>query len=64
MGNNGEFDRTVRRVLRDLKEHYPYMKYYVVLAYMPRNDDEDYSDSIYPEGLESVPKKICNFMEE
>ncbi|MBE6912588.1 MAG: DUF1273 domain-containing protein [Ruminococcaceae bacterium] len=59
VGNNGEFDRTVRRALKDLKEVYPEIKYYVVLAYMPRNDGEDYSDSIYPEGLENVPKRFA-----
>ena len=59
VGNNGEFDRTVIRVLRDLKDDYPDMKYSVVLAYMPKDDGYDYSDSIYPEGLEFVPKRYA-----
>ena len=59
VGNNGDFDRMVRRVLRDLKKEYPEIKYSVVLAYPPSDDGNDYSDSIYPEGIELVPKRFA-----
>ena len=62
VGNHGEFDAMIRRVLRQLSTKYP-IKYHVVLAYMPEKQDEyrltDYSDTILPEGIESVPKRFA-----
>ncbi len=62
VGNHGEFDAMVRRVLRELSAEYP-IKYYVVLAYMPEKHDEfdptDYSDTIIPEGIETAPKRFA-----
>lgn len=60
VGNNGNFDRCARRLLRKLKEEYPYISYYVVLAYLP-NKKTEYSEgeTIFPEGLESVPPKFA-----
>ena len=62
VGNHGEFDAMVRRVLRELSAKYP-IKYYVVLAYMPEKRDEyrlkDYSDTILPEGIETAPKRFA-----
>ena len=56
VGNQGYFDRYVRRVLRDLKQQYPHIQYAVVLAYMPgkKTEYDDYSDTMLPEGIESV----------
>ena len=56
VGNQGQFDAIVRGVLRDLKKEYPQIDYAVVLAYMPGKKDQydDYSDTILPEGIESV----------
>lgn len=34
VGNQGQFDRYVRGILRELKKDYPYIIYRVVLAYM------------------------------
>lgn len=59
VGNNGDFDIEVRRALRELKKEYPEIKYSVVLAYPPANDGWDYSDTIYPEGIELVPKRFA-----
>lgn len=61
VGNHGNVDCMVRNTLRLLKLDYPDVDYAVVLAYMPHKknifDSEDYSDTIYPEGLEySLPK--------
>ena len=56
VGNQGRFDAIVRSVLRDLQHQYPQINYAVVLAYMPGKQTEydDYSDTMLPEGIESV----------
>ena len=56
VGNQGQFDVIVRSVLRELKKEYPQITYAVVLAYMPgkKTEYDDYSDTIIPEGIESV----------
>ena len=57
VGNNGNFDYMVRKSLKVLKIKYPYIRYCVVLAYMPYkklNKNEDYSDSIFPEELSGI----------
>ena len=56
VGNHGRFDSIVRGVLRELKKEYPQINYAVVLAYMPGKQTEydDYSDTMLPEGIESV----------
>lgn len=61
VGNQGSFDFMVRETLKRLKVKYPHINYSVVLAYMPgkREEYEDYSDTIYPDGLENVPRKFA-----
>ena len=56
VGNQGRFDAIVRNVLREVKKEYPQINYAVVLAYMPGEHTEydDYSDTMLPEGIESV----------
>ena len=56
VGNQGQFDAIVRNVLRELKKEYSQIDYAVVLAYMPGKQAEydDYSDTMLPEGIESV----------
>ena len=56
VGNNGSFDRLAARALRELKEEFPHICFYVVLAYLPK---ENIENSIYPEGLENVPQRFC-----
>ena len=62
VGNHGSFDAMVRRVLKSLSAEYP-IKYYVVLAYLPgkrrSNDPVDYTDTIFPEGIETAPKRFA-----
>ena len=55
VGNQGQFDSLVRRVLKNLEKKYP-IHYAVVLAYMPtsKNEYDDLSDTMLPEGLETV----------
>ena len=63
VGNNGQFDYLVRKNLKLLKNSYPHIDYDVVLAYMPRKKKEfdlsDYSNTIFPDGLESVPQRFA-----
>ena len=56
VGNQGQFDGIVRSVLRELKKEYPHINYAVVLAYIPGKQTEynNYSDTMLPEGIESV----------
>ena len=63
VGNQGAFDRMVIRVLRTLKEEYPKIQYYVVLAYVPHNKErsglEDGDSTVYPECLDKTPPKYA-----
>ncbi len=63
VGNHGAFDGMVYTVLKELREQYPNICFNVVLAYMP-GKKEDYNfvdpmDTLYPEGLEAVPKRFA-----
>lgn len=60
VGNQGAFDRMVRAVLQELVQEYPHVCYAVVLAYLPQTrNDEDFSDTMFPEGIEIVPKRFA-----
>lgn len=63
VGNQGNFDRMVRSVLKEVTTAYPGVGYAVVLAYMPSakvaNLSEDFSDTMLPEGIEKVPKRFA-----
>ena len=62
MGNHGHFDYYAEIVLKELKEIYPHIKYAVVLAYLPRGSEceyYDFSNTIYPEGLEKAPLRYA-----
>lgn len=56
VGNQGRFDAIVRSVLGELEQTYPEIHYAVVLAYLPgkKNEYDDFSDTILPEGIETV----------
>lgn len=54
VGNQGRFDALVRAELCKLQEEYPHIHYTVVLAYMPQKRSDNYSDTMLPEGIESV----------
>lgn len=61
VGHQGQFDSMVYSVLKELKVKYPHIRYIVVLAYMP---DEHFKevygeDTLFPDGLESVPKRFA-----
>ena len=63
VGNQGNFDRMVRSVLKEVTTAYPGVGYAVVLAYMPpvktENLYENFSDTMLPEGIEKVPKRFA-----
>lgn len=60
VGNNGNFDTMVRRQLKNLSQTYP-ITYNVVLAYLPtkKGEYDDFTNTIYPEGIETVPKRFA-----
>ena len=60
VGNNGNFDTMVRRQLENLSQTYP-ITYNVVLAYLPtkKSEHDDYTNTILPEGIETVPKRFA-----
>ena len=61
VGNNGNFDRIVISVLKSLSEDFPTISYSVILAYLPisKSAEIDGLPTIYPEGIECVPKKYA-----
>ena len=56
VGRQGQFDAYVYSELKKLKQEYPQINYAVVLAYMPgkKTEYDDCSDTMLPEGIESV----------
>lgn len=62
VGNNGSFDFMVQKILNKLKLDYPNIRYFVVLAYMPRKQtafEHNFENSIYPDGMENTPPKYA-----
>lgn len=58
VGNHGNFDRMALAVLKELSEVYPQIDYCIVYAYLPQ-DCDDFLHTIYPEGIETVPKRFA-----
>lgn len=61
VGRQGAFDAMVRSVLKELTMLYPHINYAVVLERMPTKRDEldDLSDTMLPEGLETVHPRFA-----
>ena len=63
VGSQGRFDEMVLYELKKLSESYPHIRYSVVLAYMPGKSDKsgiiDHSETVYPDGLENVPRRFA-----
>ena len=63
VGQQGAFDGIVRSVLKELVPVYPHICYAVVLERLPpkRNefDPRDYSDTMLPEGIETVHPRFA-----
>ena len=62
VGNQGGFDTMVCRVLQELSADYSF-QFYVVLAYMPLKERAvswaNSSLTLFPEGIETVPKRFA-----
>lgn len=60
VGHQGQFDSMAYSVLKELKAKYPQIRYTVVLAYMPDEQIKEVygEDTLFPDGLESVPKRF------
>ena len=60
VGNQAGFDYLVKTVLKELANNYS-IDYFVVLAYLPREQDLLSSNelTLYPEGLETVPRRFA-----
>ena len=61
IGHQGQFDGIVYSVLKELKAKYPHIRYTVVLAYMPDGHIKEVygEDTLFPDGMENVPKKFA-----
>ena len=60
VGNQGGFDLLVISILRELAVSNPKIRYSIVLAYLPAEHSAVCDENtLYPEGMESVPKRFC-----
>ena len=59
VGSEGGFDGLVTSVLKEISSDYPTMKCYKILAYLPKEKGADFPPTLYPEGLETVPKRFA-----
>ena len=63
VGQQGAFDGIVRSVLKELGAIFPHIHYSVVLERLPPKRDEfdarDYSDTMLPEGIETVHPRFA-----
>lgn len=59
VGNNGNFDRMALSVLKELSGVYPQISYYEVYAYLPEKSGDNFEHTLYPEGIEAVPKRFA-----
>ena len=62
VGRYGQFDSIVKEVLREKKKLYPHIKLYLLAPYALNQTIEapqDFDGTLYPEGLENVPKRYA-----
>ena len=61
VGHQGQFDSMAYSVLKELKAKFPHIRYTVVLAYMPDEHIRELfgEDTLFPDGLETVPKRFA-----
>lgn len=58
VGNNGRFDFMVHKQLKELSNEYN-ISYSIVLAYLNNNKQDVSDNTIFPEGIEAVPKRFA-----
>ena len=62
VGSRGNFDRLAVAAVRGLMEEHPQIRLYRVLAYLPgkgAGETPGFPGTVYPEGLESVPRRFA-----
>ena len=61
VGHQGQFDGMVYSVPKELKAKFPHIRYTVVLAYMLDEHIRELfgENTLFPDGLETVPKKFA-----
>ena len=63
VGSRGSFDRLAAVAVRELRETYPQLHLYLVLAYLPAKGTGEappgFTGAVFPEGLESVPRRFA-----
>ncbi len=60
VGTHGGFDLMVQSILKELSERYPRISCNIVLSYLPLDNSEQYElPTLYPEGIEFVPKRFA-----
>lgn len=62
VGGYGAFDSAASGVVRRLKKEYPGISLHLIYAYLPHKEDvlsAVYDSTIYPEGLELVPRRFA-----
>lgn len=63
VGHHGGFDRLAAHVLRDVKQRYPSIHLFLLLAYHPAVQavplPPGFDGLLYPPGLETVPKRFA-----
>ena len=59
VGTHGSFDSLSLKALRELKKKYPLLVYSVVLAYLSDVNHYEDAETIFPEGIEVVPKRFA-----
>lgn len=62
VGSRGNFDRLAAAAVRELRERYPQVRLFLVLAYLPSTEEEipeGFTGTVFPEGLEKVPRRFA-----
>ncbi len=60
VGNHGNYDHMVARILGELSHDYNYVNCAIVLAYLPPHNTEHLPlPTIYPEGMEETPHRFA-----
>ena len=65
-GGKGQFDWLCADCVKELRKDYPFIKSYMIFSYLPGKKNEfdsnpykDFDGTIYPYGLEFVPKRFA-----
>jgi len=62
VGSRGNFDRVAAAAVSGLRESWPKVRLYLVLAYLPPAEEalpEEFTGSVFPEGLEKTPRRFA-----